>query len=163
MSDLELRVLDPVVDTDLYREAYDWRPRHKPHVQPDRMSFETFASDNPYYLTIGLFNGEMQALYFLREVEPGVFEAHFTSRLGISREALLAGATEVARQILANGGIEIHAWVTPRNRPLRSFLESLGFTEVCQESFPCASVSNGATLPDKPRNLRQFVKYVLKG
>lgn len=286
---LTLRLLDPATDLALYREAYNWRSQPKPHIQPDRMSFDTFASNNPRHLTIGLFNGEMQALYFLREVEPGVFEAHFTSKPVVSvvhycneslsegnaeenlqlaglresdsqpknpailpaspcrthaelaqgpsldagtttkghipqycqclpeagqvdsaavrdvwnqqesgeaprglqqatgntmamsslpprrtcncrrvalqtfHESLLTGAAEVARQILANGGTEIHAWVTPRNRPLRSFLESLGFTQVCQESFPCAPVSNGATLPNEPRNLRQFVKYALKG
>lgn len=163
MSTLELRLLDPATDASLYREAYIWRPKHKSHVQPDRMSFEKFASNDPRHLTIGLFNGEMRALYFLREVEPRIFEAHFTSRPQTPREALLIGAAEVAYQILANGAEEIHAWVTPRNKPLRSFLESLGFTVSCVSLFPCANVLNSSTLPDEPRNQRQFVKYVLKG
>lgn len=142
MSDLELRLLDPAVDLPLYREAYNWRSGHR-RVLPDRMSFESFT--DPHALAIGLFNGELQAVYFLHEVEPRVFQAHFTSQRGTNWNTLLEGAAEVAYQVLTNGAEEIEAWVTPRNRPLRTFLESLGFTE------------HQATL----FNNRLFIKYIL--
>lgn len=163
LSDLELRLLDPVTDLSLYREAYEWRSGGR-RVLPDQMPFEVFADPDlrKTQFAAGLFNGELLAVYFLHETEPKNFQAHFTSRRGVSRELLLTGAAEVAYQVLTNGAEEIHAWITPRNRPLRSFLESLGFTEQCVSFFPCADVSNGSTLPDgsQPEG-RTFVKYAL--
>lgn len=160
MSELELRLLDSTTDLALYREAYNWRDGHR-RVLPDRMPFESFT--DPDALAVGLFNGELQAVYFLHEVEPCVFQAHFTSRRGMDWDTLLAGAAEVAYQVLANGAEEIHAWVTPRNKPLRSFLTLLGFTEQCVSEFPCQNDTNGSTLPVETRNQRrEFVKYVLK-
>jgi hypothetical protein len=285
---LELRLLNPATDLHLYGQAYNWR-RPKRRILPGRMSFAEFTDPNA--LAIGLFNGELLAVYFLHEVEPRVFQAHFTSRRNVSvvhycddqevsegnkkddlqlvcvqqpssqlseallpntpkrvyeklaensqtnsdteterystqhcgslqatgqadsttvrgmrygarysnasrglqqaagnslamssmpsqqtqncycyhlaqkrfHESLLAGAAEVARLLLANGADEIHGWVTPRNRPLRSFLSQLGFTEAGVSEFPCASVSNRTTLPIGPRNQRrEFVQYVLK-
>lgn len=153
MSDYTLRLLDPAVDHEFYRQAYDWR-ENKRHVQPDRMSFEFFTS--PDALAIGLFNGELQAVYFLHETEPGNFQAHFTSRRGIAYLPLLEGAQEVARTILQNGGREIHAWITPRNTALRRFLEALGFTPTETKSFPKNKDSESDTL-------QPFVKYVLYG
>lgn len=155
-----LQLLDPSTDLALYREAYNWRDGHR-RVLPDRMPFESFTDPNA--LAIGLFNGELQAVYFLHEVEPRVFQAHFTSQRGLDWDTLLAGATEVAYQVLANGAEEIHAWIIPRNKPLRSFLESLGFTEAGVSLFPCNHPENGSTLSAEPRNQRrEFVKYVLK-
>lgn len=159
-TDFTLQLLDPLTDLALYREAYNWRNDHR-RVLPDRMPFESFT--DPDALAVGLFDGELQAVYFLHEVEPRKFQSHFTSRRNVSRETLLVGAAEVAYQVLTNGAEEIEAWVTPRNKPLRSFLESLGFTCVTVQHFPCADVSNGSTLSAEPRNQRrEFVKYVLK-
>jgi hypothetical protein len=129
------------------------------------MPLEVFAADDPRHLTVGLFNGELQAVYFLHEVEPSIYQAHFTSRRGLSREALLAGAAEVAHQVLANGGSEIHAWVTERNGPLRSFLTDLGFSCITTAQFNTGqNDTDGSTLPDeRDQRQRVFVKYALKG
>lgn len=156
-----LRLLDPATDRLLYELAYSWRTRRKSHVQPDRMPLETFASDDPRHLTIGLFNGELQAVYFLREWEPSKYEAHLTSRRDLPREVLLNGARAVASLLLTNGATEICAWVTKRNMPLRSFLTQLGFVETETTQIPCASVSDCPTIPPE-RNHRIFVRYSLK-
>src|ERR1043165_1494360 len=111
MSDSwSLRLLDPVEDLDLFREAYSWRPKPKSHAQPDRMPFEEFAADRDDQITIGLFNGRLAAVYFLHETEPGNFQAHFTSSRGIPRDVLLSGAARVAEDFFAAGAKEIHAW-----------------------------------------------------
>ncbi len=165
MSGYSLSLLDPQTDHDLYVEAYSWRGQ-KRHAQPDRMPLEVFASDDPSHLTIGLFNGELCAVYFLHETEPSIYQAHFTSRRGLSKEILLAGAAEVAKVIFTYGGTEIHGWVTERNEPLRSFLEDLGFKCVTALQQSCGQDdTDGTTLPPDERNPRSrvFVKYVLKG
>lgn len=151
-----LRLLNPLEDGDLYREAYYWRERPKKHVQPDRMGLDEFASDDPRHLTIGLFNGRLLAVYFLHETEPGNFQAHFTSRRNVSYFTLLEGARKVTRAILQNGGSQIHAWITPRNKPLRRFLEALKFHPVETMSFQKNKGSESATV-------QEFVKYVLMG
>ena len=151
-----LQLLNPLEDADLYREAYSWREKPKRRVQPDRMSFEEFSSDSPNHLAIGLFNGDLLAVYFLHETEPGNFQAHFTSRRGVPYLTLLEGARQVAESVLQNGGKEIHAWITPRNTALRKFLEGLGFTPAETKSFPKNKDSESATC-------QPFVKYVLMG
>lgn len=156
-----IRLLDPSADLDLYHEAYDWR-RPKRHVQPDRMSFADFIA--PDGIAIGLFNGELQAVYFLHETEAGCFQCHFTSRRKVPRILLLAAARQVTRDFFSAGARELHAWVIPRNRALRSFLESLGFICVEEKQFSCQNDTEGATLPDGgATSARCFAKYVLRG
>lgn len=150
----QLRLLNPLEDIDLFRQAYSWRNRPKKHVQPDRMSFEDFSSDDPRHLAIGLFNGQLLAVYFLHETEPGNFQAHFTSQRGVPYSPLMEGAREVAKTILQNGGKKIHAWITPRNTALRKFLEGLDFTPAETKSFP----KNKDSESDR---VQEFVKYVL--
>lgn len=154
---LELRLLDPQTDIDLYREAYDWR-RSKTHVQPDRMPFETFAANDPNQIAIGLFNGQFLALYFLHETEPKKFQCHFTSRRNVSKEVLLTGAKEVVRNFLENGATELEAWVTVRNKPLKSFLVALGFQASETKMFPKRNSKNSDTLSE----MKEFVKYVYR-
>lgn len=161
MSDYQLRLLDPSIDRALYETAYQWRSKPKKHVQPDRMPLKDFLADDPRHLTIGLFNGELQAVYFLDEFEPTKYEAHFSSRRDVSRETLLSGASTVASLLLSNGATEICAWVTKRNTPLRSFLESLGFTPDSVSEFPCQEGEDSPTLHPE-RNQRIFVRYSLK-
>lgn len=161
MIGYSLRLLDPVDDADLFREAYSWRPKPKAHAQPDRMPFEEFAADHDDQITVGLFNGELRAVYFLHETEPGNFQAHFTSQRNVSRDALLAGAAQVARDFFAAGAKEIHAWVTKRNTALRLFLTTLGFKCVGETQFCCAETEFRSTMPSD-RNQRSFVKYSLK-
>jgi hypothetical protein len=152
----QLRLLSPREDIDLYREAYLWRERPKKHVQPDRMSFEGFSSEDPRHIAIGLFNGQLLAVYFLHETEPGNFQAHFTSQRNVPYFPLLEGARKVTKAILENGGSEIHAWITPRNRVLKKFLETLQFAPVETKSFPKNKDSESVTV-------QPFVKYVLMG
>lgn len=159
MSDYELRLLDPATEQHLFREAFDWRSP-KSHVQPDRMPFKEFAKVCDTQLTVGLFNGELQAVYHLIETEPSVYEAHFTTRRGLSREIALLGAKETARLLLENGASQIDAWVTMRS-PLRKFLEELGFSCVTVQHFTCAQDEDVSKLSAN-RNQRLFVKYSLQ-
>lgn len=155
-----LRLLDPIEDADLFREAYSWRPKAKSHAQPDRMPFEEFAADRDDQLTIGLFNGELAAVYFLHETGPGNFQAHFTSRRNVPRETLLTGAAQVARDFFTAGANEIHAWVTERNTALKQFLKELGFICVGATQFRCKERNSALTM--SPDRNRRFVKYSLK-
>lgn len=156
-----LRLLDPIEDADLFRQAYAWRPKAKAHAQPDRMPFEEFSADRSDQVTIGLFNGELRAVYFLHETEPGNYQAHFTSQRYVPRSVLLAGAAQVARDFFAAGASEIHAWVTPRNTALTQFLLDLGFVCVEQTQFCCERIGIVSTMPTD-RNQRSYVKYSLK-
>lgn len=160
MSDYALRLLEPREDADLFRLAYSWRERPKPHVQPDRMPFEEFAADRDDQIAIGLFNGGLRAVYFLHETEPAVYQAHFTSERVVSRETLLAGAAQVASDFFDAGATQIHAWVTERNGPLRSFLEALGFQCVATAQFSTGQDdTDRSTMPSV--RYQRFVKYVL--
>ena len=164
MSDYVLRLLDPTTDSDLYREAYHWRSTPKRHAQPDRMPLKTFTADDPRHLTIGLFNGELQAVYFLHETEPGDFQCHFTSQRNVPRGPVLEGARLTAQLLLENGATQLHAWVTERNRPLRQFLTDLGFVDTDRQQFPCQNDTDGGRLPvEGNQPSKTFVKYVLKG
>ena len=159
MSDYFLRLLDPTDDAHLFRLAYGWRERPKRHVQPDRMPFEEFAANRDDQIAVGLFNGELRAVYFLHETEPGNYQAHLTSERGVSRETLLDGAEQVIADFFSAGAAQIHAFVTERNTPLRVFLTQLGFIEDSVSQFPCNGVDSVSNC--SPRNQRRFVKYVL--
>lgn len=161
MNGYSLRLLDPVEDADLFREAYSWRPRSKVHVQPDRMPFEEFSAVRDDQITIGLFNGHLAAVYFLHETEPGNFQAHFTSQRGVPRDVLLMGAARVAQDFFAAGANEIHAWVTERNTALTHFLTQLGFECVERTQLSCIRAELSSTMPPD-RNQRVFEKYSLK-
>jgi hypothetical protein len=150
---LELRLLDPLTDHLLYEEAYGWRPEPKAHLQPDRLPFEVFASDDPRHITMGLFNGQFLGLYFLHEIEPRIFQVHMTSRRKASRESLLLGAQEVVRLFFENGASELVAWIKPRNRPLRQFVEALAFTPK-RKSELCGTHLDEANA---------YIEYVLQG
>ncbi len=76
---LRLQLLDPTTDRHLFETAYGWR-KAKKHLSPPRIDFETFTDTDPTHLTVGLFNGDLLAIYFLQEWQPRHFEAHFTSR-----------------------------------------------------------------------------------
>lgn len=161
MSDLELKLLDPLTDIELFREAYNWRPKSKKHVQPDRMPFEVFSAPDPSHIAVGAFNGEFLAVFFFHEFEAGKFEAHFTSKRGVSREDLLAAARQTMNYFLENGARELTAWIVERNRPLRAFVEDLGFTEQEHRVIPtelstCAQEKGSLNSVSVERN---FVKY----
>ena len=157
---MRLELLDPSTDLELYRQAYNWRSPKK-RIQPDRMPFEVFAEDNPLHLTFGLFDDELLAVYFLHEVEPGVYESHFTSRKKVSRGPLLAAAREVIKMMLENGATQINAWILEKNAPLRAFVEELGFLIQGAEEYPCVAESECPTLPDGHPAQRVFLKYVI--
>ncbi len=159
MSDLELKLLDPLTDVDLFREAYQWRLRPKRHIQPDRMPFETFSGTDSTHIVVGAFNGEFLAVFFFHEFEPGCFESHFTSKRGVSRDTLLMAARQTVTYFLENGARELTAWIVERNRPLRTFVEHLGFTEQERVSlFPCTQDDTHLNSVSSERN---FVKYAI--
>lgn len=158
-TEFSLRLLELPADLDHYRDAYNWRADSHRRVLPDRMSLEDFTAGDG--IAIGLFNGELRAVYFLHETEPGNFQAHFTSQRNIPRETLLAAASQVAHDFFAAGAVEIHAWVTERNTALRHFLTQLGFSCVENAQFRCAKADIRSTMPSD-RNQRSFVKYSLK-
>lgn len=160
---LQLRPLDPTTERELFELAYNWRNRPKRHTQPDRMPFEMFAADDPKQVVMGLFNGELQAVYVFCEGERGHFDCHFTSSRNAPREWVIAGAQRMVDWFKEHGVIELTAYIVARNRPLRAFVELLGFTQVkdvsespCQSDTPCSTIPPTATS-------RSFVKYVIRG
>lgn len=158
MDDLQLRLLDPATDLDLFRRAYSWRLTPKRHTQPTRMSFETFTDTDPTQTVVGLFNGELQAAYLLHEYEPYRFDVHMTSDRCAPRENVLEGARRVLRCLFEGGAKEVSALIVARNRPLCQFVEAIGMRRVSRMRFSsCADVSKGDSI--QPRNQRTFIKY----
>ena len=157
MDDLRLQLLQPETDADLYREAWGWR-RPKTHISAEQMSFETFAENNPTHLAVGLFNGELIAVYFFVEWAQLRYEAHLTSKKGTPREIVLMGA-QAALNGLMEYASEVSAFVRPRNRALRQFVTDLGMVKVGQNLFTCVNDLNNVILTQ--RNQRKvYVKYV---
>lgn len=132
---LELRVLDPVEDIELFKEAYSWRTRPKKHVQPNRAPFKSFVSDDPRQMVIGLFNGQFIAAFVFYEFDPQQYECHFTSRRGSSKENLIEGGKQIRDACLQNGAKELCAWITKRNLALKSYLEALDFSPIEEREF----------------------------
>ena len=126
---LELRSLDHQTDLDLFRESYSWRPAYRSRLQPDRAPFETFIADDPKQIVVGLFNGDLQAVYVTYEFEPGKFETHYTSHRKAPRENVLWGAQQILNIMLSNGAEEVLAYVSPQNKPLCRFVQDIGFSD----------------------------------
>ena len=157
MDDLQLRLLDPATDLDLFRRAYDWRTP-KRHTQPTRMSFESFTDTDPTQTVVGLFNGELQAVYLLHEYQPYHFDVHMTSDRSAPRENVLEGARRVLRCLFDGGAKEVSALIIARNQPLCHFVEAIGMHRVSRMRFSsCTDVSKGDSID--PRNQRTFLKY----
>lgn len=102
------------------------------------MKFEDFAADDPSQIVLGLFNGNLQAVYLFRQIGPKTFEAHFTSSRKAKREDVLAGARTLV-QWFAEQGLVIVGYVNAGNGPLRHFLEEAGLT---LETATSQTVSN---------------------
>lgn len=130
-----LRLLDPERDLELFREAYSWRPSPKKHVQTNRVSFEGFASSDPHQIVIGVFTHEFVAAFVFYEYDPKRYECHFTSRRYTSHQVLLEAGHEIIQSFFENGTEELTAWIIEKNRPLRAFVESLGFSLVETKDF----------------------------
>lgn len=156
MSNLELKILDPATDLELFREVYDWR-KPKKHVQPDKIPFESFIAEDPLQIVIGVFNGQFIAAFLLNEFEPGRFECHFSSKRGTPRETLVKGGEIIRDAFFQNGAKELCAWVTVRNVALKGYLEALGFTPGEIKAFPKRISENSDSLPE----MKEFVKYAI--
>jgi len=146
-------LLDPKTDASLYEESYNWR-KNKKHIQPDRMPFEVFASDDPLHLAIGLFDPEFIAIFFFIEIAPATFDSHFTSKKNVPRETLLKGADTVCAMLLEHGAEELAACILPANTPLCRFVEEVSFEFVCEIS--CNKVDTSYTLPPEPQTMRYY-------
>ena len=157
---LYLRPLDVVDDANLFRESYNWRPKHR-KTQPNPMSLEQFMSNDPSQLTIGLFNGDFLAVYVLQEVEPAKFQVHFTSSRKADPEDVIAGARQVLAFMLENGGKEVWAYIVARNDPVRRFVESVGFEFDSFEEMCCITTQNGDRVSDEQASsLVRYARYV---
>lgn len=121
---LEMRVLDPHAELDLFQTAYNWRPERKKHVGANQMPFEDFVGS---WAVLGLFNSEFIAVYVVREYQSGYFDLHFTSKRKTPREYLVAGGIQITNWLMENGAREVSAVIVSRNRPLASFLEDCGY------------------------------------
>lgn len=151
---LTLRALDPDQDLELFKLAYSWRAKPKRHTQPDRMDFSDFAAPDPSQIVMGLFKGELVAVYLFREWEQGKYEAHFTSKRGTPRTHVLAGARRILTWFMDNGAVEVSCFVRPRNRAVRRFVTELGFGVESRVIFACIEqFLHGIVAPS-------FVKYV---
>lgn len=155
---IELRILDPQRDLDLFRESYGWRPKPKRHIQPDRGSFKDFIDTDPRQIVVGVFNGSFIAAFLLYEWQPAHYEAHFTSKRGTPRESLIEGGKMIRDAFLQNGAQELCAWVTERNIALKGYLEALGFELIESKRFACQNDTEGRKLPFEQR---LFVKYAI--
>ncbi len=152
---LILRPIDPVTEQELFKTAYSWRSKtRKRHIQPDRLAFDDFASTDPTQIVMGLFNGELQAVYMFREWSPNYLEGHFTSSRNAPRKNVLVGARHVLEWLLANGAEEVSAFVRPRNTPIRRFVEEIGFKRHSYVIFTCLSDLEAGTMQTT------FIKYV---
>ena len=125
---VELRVLDPTTDIELFKEAYSWRPEPKKHVQTNRVSFEQFASNDPLNLIVGVFTDQLIAVYAFYEYDKHRFDSHFTARKHTSRRLLEWVGRWIIQCFMENGAKELSAWIQKQNRPLRSYVETLGFS-----------------------------------
>lgn len=125
---LTLRALDPVSDLALFKESYNWRQSPKRNTRVNRMSFEDFAADDLHRVVMGLFNSHLCAVYMFIEVEPKRFEAHFSSRKDADVSEVFAGGKTMLNWFHSQGAI-VTAEIVEKNRPLRAFVEALGFKE----------------------------------
>lgn len=161
---MSLRLLDPVKDLELFREAYSWRSRPKKHAQPDRLPFEDFAAENPFHIVIGVFDeDEFVAAFLLWEYEAGQYEAHFTSRRHVDRTTLITAGHEIIRLFFENGARVITAWIIDRNSALRRFVADLGFEEILTQEISCETDTDCPRLPADAHPARVFVQYAITG
>lgn len=156
---LFLRALDPKADLDLFREIYNWR-KHSSRLYPDKMSFEDFTSDDPSQIVMGLFNGSLCAAYLFREETRGSFDAHYSSRRGVSRNYVLAGGRWLVNWFMENGAQEVTAYVVEKNGPLRRFVEAVGFVS---DGFVEFEGGQNDTEGGNVAPVRSFVKYAVRG
>jgi len=163
MGELELRLLNPQTDVDLFREAYGWR-QTKRHVQPDRAPFEAFIADDPRQTVIGVFNDQFIAAYLIYEWQPEYFECHFTSRRGTPKDILIQAGRAIRDAFLQNGAIELCAWITERNRALATYLEALEFRPDTEKEFAGQSDTQSDRLSAESESpTRMFIRYAVRG
>lgn len=155
MDNYVLRALDPQTEQPLFQEAYNWRTGKKRHTRTNRMTFEQFAGDFHNQVVIGLFNGHLCAVYMFIEVKPHTFEAHFSSRKDTPTAQVFAGGKTMLNWFQERGAV-VTAQVVVRNRPLRAFIEALGFKLVGTEDNCCKTVQG-------ERTIHQIVEYVYRG
>lgn len=67
------------------------------------------------------------AVYVFIETSPHTYEAHFTSRRDADVADVFAGARTMVDWFHSQGAV-VTAEIVERNRPLRAFVEALGFT-----------------------------------
>jgi hypothetical protein len=160
MEDLRLQLLQPETDLELFKTSWGWRTP-KGHISAEQMPFETYSATNATHLTVGLFNGELIAVYFFVEWAPLRYEGHFTSKRGVPRETLLVGARAILNGLLSNGALEVSALIRPANKPLRQFVTDLGMVKVGCVEFTCIEDIQQCIFY-APRNQRSkvYVKYV---
>lgn len=120
-SRIYLRALNPQTEQHLFRDSYLWRNKPK----KNRLPFDEFAKDDPSQIALGLFNGELQAVYFFHEIAPNQLQAHFTSSRKADRCLVLAGAITLVKWFEQND-LQMVAYIRKRNRPLRRFVEDAG-------------------------------------
>ena len=155
---IELKLLDPQTDLELFKEAWRWRA-HKRHVGAREAVFEDVIDPDPRQTVIGVFNGQFCAMYLLYEDSPGVFNAHFSSKRGTSKELLIEAGLQIREAFMQNGAIELCAWVTVRNKALKSYLEALGFVPTERKSLAENKPEECCSLPA----MKEFVKYAYSG
>ncbi len=106
------------------------------------MSFEDFAKDDPSQIALGLFNGELQAVYFFHEIAPNTFQSHFTSSRKADRGLVLAGAITLVKWFEQNDLIMV-AYIHRRNIPLRRFVEDAGLVGLVDTEKSCCQNDTG--------------------
>lgn len=134
-SSLLLRSLDPVTERHLFEVAYNWRLKPKRHTQPDRMPLEDFAATDPTQVVLGLFNGELQAVYLARDVGNARCELHYTCQRHTPREYLVWAGGTIVNWLRGNGWREVGVWLIPRNRAYVRMAEDCGLSQCESAEF----------------------------
>jgi hypothetical protein len=109
------------------------------------MPFERFAADDPSQIVMGLFNGELIAVFMFHELEPGCYQAHFSTQRKADRIAVLSAAAKLVEWFKEND-LQMVAFVTVRNKPLQRFIENAGLYSrkpVSINEIPYFAYSNG--------------------
>ena len=147
---LIIRSINPQTERELLEVAYLWRPG-KP--RKNRMPFDQFAADYPNQVVMGLFNGDLIAVYFFHQIGETEYQAHFSADRKADRSAVLAGAKQLVEWFQQNG-LQMSAFVHKRNTALRRFVESAGL--MYQKDSSCHLTQKGANLTPNAETICEY-------
>ncbi len=131
-----IRRLNPVDDEALLHTAYLWdqdRPlwfRQMDAVYgPDDFNAYIEAAKGEKRIDVGVFDGELIAVFVLSERSPDRFEVHVMAKRSLNNRILVEAAYQIRWQLFERGAKSISGWVASRNRPLLNLASMVGFVK----------------------------------